>query len=329
MTFTSIFKAEFEEYLALRKKTLAEESYEQTLYVLRSFDCCLSELGVGAKTVSEEMINAWIKPMSGTNAKRTINGKVACLRKFLEYLRYSGFAVFMPACPKCPDGYVPYLFSDEEMEIIFKEADAAEPKQKNPKRRLTQTALPMLLRLLYSCGLRVGEALNLKAGDIDFERGTLFMRHPKNGKQRIVPMHESLTPILKRYCMVLGIAGKPDAFVFPGSKPGRHLSGNAVHGRFLEILKATGIHVPRAPHKRGQCPHCLRHLFAVKSFAQASLNGRSAYDSVPFLSVYLGHRDMDCTEKYLKFSSDIFPEHSKMFEEYAAAAVFSVPGGEL
>ena len=49
------------------------------------------------------------------------------------------------------------------------------------------------------------------------------------------------------------------------------------------------------------------HYFAIHSFAQAEQNGRPAEDSVPFLSVYLGHHDMDETEKYLKFSGDMFP----------------------
>lgn len=42
-----------------------------------------------------------------------------------------------------------------------------------------------------------------------------------------------------------------------------------------------------------------------------------ADDSVPFLSVYLGHHDMDETEKYLKFNGDMFPEYMGLFEDYA------------
>lgn len=58
-------------------------------------------------------------------------------------------------------------------------------------------------------------------------------------------------------------------------------------------------------------------IFAIHSFAQAEKNGRSTDDSVPFLSVYLGHHDMDETEKYLKFNGDMFPEYMGLFEDYA------------
>jgi hypothetical protein len=93
------------------------------------------------------------------------------------------------------------------------------------------------------------------------------------------------------------------------------------------ILESADIYIPtEKPSQRGQCLHCLRHVFAVGSFAQAERNGISTTDSIPYLSVYLGHFDMDGTEKYLKFSSDIFPEHTTMFEAYSDG-VFSVFGG--
>lgn len=69
----------------------------------------------------------------------------------------------------------------------------------------------------------------------------------------------------------------------------------------------TGLYVPGKAHSRGQCLHCFRHHFAIHSFAQAEKNGRSTDDSVPFLSVYLGHHDMDETEKYLKFNGRLIP----------------------
>lgn len=60
-------------------------------------------------------------------------------------------------------------------------------------------------------------------------------------------------------------------------------------------------------------------LRLIKSFAQAERAGRSAENSIPYLSVFLGHYDMDGTEKYLKFSSDMFPEYTALFEDYAAS----------
>lgn len=63
--------------------------------------------------------------------------------------------------------------------------------------------------------------------------------------------------------------------------------------------------------------HCFRHVFVFKSFANAEQDGRSIDDSIPYLSIYLGHDSLGETEKYLKFSSDMYPEAIELFEEYA------------
>lgn len=53
--------------------------------------------------------------------------------------------------------------------------------------------------------------------------------------------------------------------------------------------------------------HCLRHVFAFRSFAQAERNGRHLDDEIPYLSIYLGHDGLNETAKYLKFSNELFP----------------------
>ena len=53
--------------------------------------------------------------------------------------------------------------------------------------------MPVLMRMLYGCGLRVSEALNLTVKDVDLENGILYIRHAKNDKERLVPMSASLT----------------------------------------------------------------------------------------------------------------------------------------
>jgi len=303
--------------------TLEKGTYTIDCHVLGDFDSYFAERGTSEKAVTEELINGWISYLRDKNHSRTVNNKVSCLRCFLRYLRYCGVPVFMPQCPKYHEDYVPYIFSDTEMEKIFRHADGMAAGDDG--KMCFETA--MLIRLLYGCGLRHGEALAIIRSDVDFKRGTLLMRKPKNKKQRIVPMHQSLTKMLMQYCVAMGIFDAPDALLFPGITPEVPVSLSNMRSRFRTVLKSANVYIPpEKPRQRGQCLHCLRHLFAVKSFAQAEQNGRSTLESVPYLSVYLGHFDMDGTEKYLKFSSDIFPEHTEMFEAYSTG-VFTVLGG--
>ena len=175
----------------------------------------------------------------------------------------------------------------------------------------------MLLRMLYSCGFRLGELLAVQICDIDFRFNIILLRETKNAKQRIVPLSPTLAEMVYRYCLAMNLLSSPENYLFPGGNNGQHITNRSVESWFENLLKQTGLYVRTKKHERGRCLHCFRHLFAIKSFSQAEQAGRSVGDSVPFLSVYLGHSNLSETEKYLKFSSDIFPEHTTMFEAYS------------
>lgn len=314
--FQSVFKHELAEYLEISRGTISDDALRSTHRALLSFDLLLAEENAGK--ISEAAINRWIRELQQVNAPKTVSDKVSYLRKFLRYLQYKGHSVFMPACPKTSDIYVPYIFSDREIQTLLSCADSWANRHTDPKIRRTDMEFCMLLRMLLGCGFRLGEPLSAKVKDVNFPNGTILIRHAKNNKQRIVPMDRTLTEMLERYCIAMGIKTEPESCLFPAAKDQRaSVSKGTFDLRFKNLLRETGLYVPEKAHSRGQCLHCFRHYFAIHSFVQAEKNGRPTYDSVPFLSVYLGHHDMDETEKYLKFSGDMFPEYTELFEGYA------------
>jgi integrase len=319
--FKSVFAVELAEFLALKQKTVTPDTHRLYRYLLANFDKYLSDCDLAEKAIDEQLVADWIAPFYETISVKTVSSRVSHLRKFLEYLRFCGYPVFVPeGLPKYTDDYIAYLFSDLEVDKLFRAADKLVSTDSKPTSRYYRYTFPMLLRMLFGCGLRLGETLSMKVGDINFDSGVLLMKNTKNSKQRIVPMDESLTAMLKRYCTAMGIIGSPGAWLFPTDKPGQHLSQWAAGSLFRKILHETKVYVAPEPKTRGQCLHCFRHLFTVKSFAQAERGGRAVNDSVPYLSVYLGHFDMDGTERYLKFGGDMFPEYTEQFEEYASDA---------
>jgi integrase len=280
---------------------------------LLSFDQHLAVKGKTEKHIAENDVTSWIQPMYDTLSRNTIASKVRILRVFLKNMRHKGILVYIPPSPKVPEAYVPYLFSDMELQKIFTTADAI-PFRKGSNRHLE---LPMLLRMLYSCGFRLGELLETRIEDIDFDLGIILLRDTKNRKQRIVPLGDTLTDMLKRYCLAMNLIGKPDSCLFPGPDYRKHISQRSTESWFEDLLKETGIYTRTKKYARGQCLHCFRHLFVIKSFSRAEKTGRPVNDSIPFLSIYLGHNSINETEKYLKFSSDMFPEHTVLFETYS------------
>jgi integrase len=240
--------------------------------------------------------------------KHAQNGRIIAVRTFVRHLRALGVPAYDPIVPKTADGYMPYIFSDGELGRIFDAADSLVLTKGQPNPYMG-TEFPMVLRLLYGCGLRIGETLALRMKDVDLKGGILTLLHTKNDRHRLVPMSSSLTEILRRYCLAMGIVGDPGAFLFPDKDRAGPMSVRAARNKFDVVLKNLGIKQPdRKRHERGPCLHCFRHMFVFKSFARAWKNGRSINDSVPFLSIYLGHDSLRETEKYLKFGGEQFPD---------------------
>jgi len=315
ITFKSIFKDDISNYLAVRKAVLSDSAFKHDTCYLASFDAFLAHIGLQKKEIPEPVFIEWQKTVTGKTSTKA--GIIIAIRTFIRHLHSLGVPAYVPIIPKIIDDYMPYIFCDEELERIFNAADSVilTKGQQNP---YINREFPMILRLLYGCGLRIGETLTLQMKDIDLDGGILTLLHTKNDRHRLVPMSPSLTEIVRRYCLAMGITGIPDAFLFPGKNQAGPLSIRAVRNKFDVILKNLGIKQPnRKWHERGPCLHCFRHMFVFKSFARAHKNGRSIDDSVPFLSTYLGHDSLKETEKYLKFSSELFPNALELFEGYA------------
>lgn len=175
----------------------------------------------------------------------------------------------------------------------------------------------VIIRLLYSCGLRIGKTVKISMADVDLENGILRLVNTKGDKHRLVPMSVGMTDILTKYCLAIGNYGNSDSWLFPSSLKDDHISDYTVKQRFEVILKNNSILLKgRKKNERGPCLHCLRHVFAFRSFAQAERNGRHLDEAIPYLSIYLGHDGLNETAKYLKFSNELFPESIDAFGDF-------------
>ena len=111
------------------------------------------------------------------------------------------------------------------------------------------------------------------------------------------------------------VIGQPDAWLFPGKDDSVHISLKTVDNRFRRILDEISISRPDKKYERGACFHCLRHTFVQRSFVQLKEMGISVDNSVPYLSIYLGHSNLRQTERYMKFTTDMFLDE---FQKFAA-----------
>lgn len=212
--FKSCFKEDMQSFMEYRVATFAWNTYRLDNYRLSSFDRYLTKISYNDEIVPQTIINQWLKDVGVPEA--SINGYIKTIRNFMKYRADLGKVIYLPPFQKTKDLYIPYIFSDEESSNIFAIADAYPMTNKFSSIPHTHMEMAVLIRLLYCCGLRLGEALNLKMEHLDLENGVIRIIHSKNKKQRLVPMHETLTNMLKDYCKVIKIHGIDNPFLFPG-----------------------------------------------------------------------------------------------------------------
>jgi integrase len=191
------------------------------------------------------------------------------------------------------------------MTRIFTLADNYEGSHRFTRQAFT---FPILLRILYGCGLRVGEVCSLQWKDVDLEQGVITILNAKNQKQRFVPMDSSLTKILKDYSEMVQREKICTDYLFESRfNLGKPVRVSSFFQWFIKILRKAGVEYSKSdPNERGPCPHCLRHTFAMKSFLKSENEGRRFEDTAPFLAAYLGHDGPKYTEAYLSSNHSLY-----------------------
>jgi integrase len=313
VVFASPLKEEFAAFIALKESTVKDRwGYRHDLL---SLDSCLVREKVTEKRLDCKTVGIWIGSLSRL-APSTIRITIGRIRLFARYLQSVGICADIPEMPRATALYVPHIFNDDEITAIFAAADDLSLAMPNSP---AAVELPVFLRILYGCGLRSGEASALRWDDIDLTEGVICVRKAKNDVQRLVPMARELTRILRLYRDAPDMAMDKDGFLFR-SKDGGSRPQGTFGAIFDELLKELMIKPPRPEraHSRGPCLHCMRHVFAFKSLLKSEAEGRPFIESVPFLSTYLGHRNVMGTDRYLNACHELYADAHRAVSAYTA-----------
>jgi len=231
-------------------------------------------------------------------------------------MRQMGHDSYIPRMPRFKkSNFVPHVFSHEDISAIFKACDEMQLKRQHRSSMLM--VMPALLRLLYSTGLRINEALSIKNRDVDFERHIITINKTKNNCQRLAPVNPSLEVVLKQYIRyrneisIPNVSG-PDMplFVKLNGKPCDRVTALRL---FHKLLPDAGI-LYKGNHF-GPRIHDLRFTSASHSLIKLSGEGLDPYNSLPLISTFLGHRDINSTEHYVRLTQEIYPDIFKLEDE--------------
>jgi len=168
------------------------------------------------------------------------------------------------------------LLSPAEIESVLNVPDLAKP---------TGLRNRAALEVLYSTGMRRAELCQLNKGDVDFDRGFVWIEQGKGGKDRVVPIGERALQWLEKYLLEarpLLCSAVTEPAVFVNTK-GVRVNPNRLGSQVRYIFRSAGI------TRRGSC-HLFRHTMATQLL--------EAGCDIRYIQAMLGHSSLESTRVY-------------------------------
>lgn len=300
---------------------LSSESLPTYFSALKSFDTYLVDIGYHEGVISADMFDGWLSTINYLSPRR-IKNLLNIVCKYLKFASPFGVSFIKPPPYIATETYIPYIFTQSNINDLCERADNLTVGA-NTKNIWIRAEFPMITRILFSCGTRLGETLSLQMHNIDLTNGVITITRAKGDKQRLLPFDEELRSILERYCMAMNIIGDPDAYLFPGQTRESHLTVGAYEKVFRRIVTEMGILQGKNGKERDVCPHCLRHTFACFSLLQLEAEGIHVDNRFPFLSTYMGHASLYETQKYLKLTDEMVYQGTEKVDNYMKTIGFT------
>jgi integrase/recombinase XerD len=249
-------------------KTLTLKNYAQN--TIRTYKSMLQEFleyykKLDPAKITEEQIRDYLLYLI---EKRDVsisyqNQSINAIKFYYEQILGRPVRTYYIQRPKKPK-VLPNVLSEEEVQLILNNVDNLKHK--------------CILSLAYSAGLRLGEVINLKPGDIDSKRNYVIVRQGKGMKDRYSLLSGKILELLRKYYAEY----KPKEWLFEGQFGGPY-SATSIHN----ILKAA---VDKAGIKKRVTVHTLRHSFATHLLEHGV--------DIRYIQTLLGHQSSRTTEIY-------------------------------
>lgn len=292
----------------------------------RSMGVCFHGERVRLHAFRKAMGNIDITRVTPNAVRRYLDGKgpitTFWLSKYYTLTGFYRFAISRSFVTKSPlpltkprptATFVPYIFSIDDMRALLRAAD-----ERHQEDWLIQPCtIRTLLLLLYGTGLRISEALALNVEDVDLDHRIMTISETKFYKSRLVPVGTDIHGLLVCYhhmhhCQYNRSNHQP----FLVDRNGHRILRQTAELVYKSIREYVGLR--RSPgfkfHPR---LHDLRATFAVNRIVSWYRQGENVQRLLPHLSVYLGHRSIRETQKYLNLTSENAQEAGLRFLKYA------------
>ena len=309
LNFQSCLRKQMQDFVNLRR--LAGTDYQGQIMLLEYFDNVLLREGFQSLHLTPNIVQRYFSNNSHLHP-RTLYNHFSLIRQFCHYLYQFDPLCYIPEPMKpvqSTSSRVPYIYTKIQVQDIL---DAA--IKLSPKESLRPHTYYTLFGLLYTTGLRIGEALALNIDDFYQDSKLLYINEGKFHKARWVPLASSTHMKLKKYIdkrqqIRLKTA---DSALFISLNYTR-LHYNTAHDTLRTLLKQCEIHTSKEPGPR---LHDFRHTFALHRILGWYRTGEDVNSLLPALATYMGHVNISSTQVYLQATAELLEEGSRRFLAY-------------
>jgi integrase/recombinase XerC len=229
--------------------------------------------------ITYQHIRNWMVHLMGEMTARSVNRKIATLRKYFKFLLREGVIVDNPASKiQSPKNvkHLPVVVEDEKLSAMLNNDEIFGDDFEGTRDKL-------VLEILFGTGIRLAELVGLKEQDINIYDGTIKVLGKRN-KERIVPINHELKALLEQYIELKKkqFSDNISLTLIVTNK------GSDVYPKFIYLIVHKYLSYISTQNKRS--PHVLRHTFAT------SLLNRGA--DLNAIKELLGHANLSATQVY-------------------------------
>jgi site-specific recombinase XerD len=308
-TLSSCLAPQIEAFINLRR--LSGTDYHDQAQLLGYFDRFLVEQSIQQPRLTREICDGYQNSLSAL-APRTQRNRFGVVRQLCEYLTRTDPLSYVPE-PLPPSSsrqpHRPYIFTHGQIGSLLTAASRLPPPGS-----LRPHTVGTLLGLLYTTGIRIGEACALNIEHFLPAERKLYIAEGKFRKSRWIVLSASTTRALRQYQdrRMSKRINAPDSPLLLNQR-GHRLSYSPVHRAFRQLLHECDIPWTR---RDGPRIHHIRHTFAVHRLLAWYQDGEDVNARLPALATYMGHVDISSTQVYLQATAELLGEVDRRFHDH-------------
>jgi len=297
-------------FIALRR--LSGTDYSSQARLLVYFDRFLFKQYPNESSITRHIIDRYLQSLLHLRPRVRLN-RFCVVRQVCKYIAQTNPNCYVPGSMKCVTAskvFHPYIFSEQEINKMLSVASAL-----SPPASLRPHTYQTLFGLLYTTGIRIGEAFSLAIKDFYPERDLLYIAKGKFRKARWVPLHPSTSQMVNQYIerrLKTTPRAPTDSPLFINLRTHR-LRHCTVYQTFRQLLEKCGI-----SHNKHTGPriHDIRHTFAVHRLLAWYQENHDINARLPALATYLGHVNVCSTHVYLSPTAELMEQVSNRFHNH-------------